>query len=276
VPEGDTIHRLAARLGAVLEGRPVTRVEVARSVPGSPRPPAAGTEVVSVEARGKHLLIRFADRTTLHTHLGMNGRWQCFRDGADWSRRRHRMRAVVAVDQVEAVCFDAPVAVLERSPAVDHLGPDLCEPDADLDLVVSRLSHVAEPSWVLADVLLDQRIACGVGNVFKSEVCFAVGRHPATAVGALDDAERLELFATAARLLRANLGTGPRTTVGSRPGTLAVYGRARRPCRRCGTTIAVGRIGQSARSTWWCPTCQPEPATRSGWRGRSGPPNMDP
>jgi endonuclease-8 len=113
-------------------------------------------------------------------------------------------------------------------------------------------------------VLLDQRIACGIGNVYKSEACFAVGRHPATPIGDLDDAGRRELFATAAAQLQANLGGGPRTTAGPVPGTLAVYGRARRSCRRCGSPIEYGRVGTSARSTYWCPTCQP--VGRSGGR----------
>jgi endonuclease-8 len=248
---------LAAQLREVLVGRPVVRVEVSRPTAGAPRPPAPGTNVDEVEAVGKHLLIRFGDGTTLRTHLQMNGRWQWYRNGEAWRRPRHRMRALVAVPDVEAVCFDAPIAVLERSPAVGHLGPDLCRDDADLDEVLSRLAALVEPDATLADVLLDQRIACGVGNVYKSEVCFAVGRHPATPIGRLDDAARRELFATAAAQLRANLGGGPRTTAGPAPGMLAVYGRARRSCRRCGTPIEVGRIGSSARSTCWCPTCQP-------------------
>ena len=257
MPEGDTIHRLAGQLRELLVGRPVVRVEVSRPTAGSPRPPAPGTDVTAVDAVGKHLLIRFADGTTLRTHLQMNGRWQWYRNGERWRRPRHRMRALVAVPGVEAVCFDAPIAVLERAPAVGHLGPDLCRADADLGEVLARVERFADPEAVLADVLLDQRIACGIGNVYKSEVCFAVGRHPATPVRDLDDDARRELFATASDQLRANLGAGPRTTAGPVPGTLAVYGRGRRSCRRCGTPIELGRLGRTARSTYWCPRCQP-------------------
>jgi len=257
VPEGDTIHRLAAQLREVLEGRPVVRVEVSRPIAGGPRPPAPGTNIDAVEAVGKHLLIRFGDGTTLRTHLQMHGRWQWYRTGEPWRRPRHRMRALVAVPDVEAVCFDAPIAVLERAPAIGHLGPDLCEADADLDEVLSRIERLADPDEALADVLLDQRVACGIGNVYKSEVCFAVRRHPATPIGHLDAAARRELFATAAAQLQANLGGGPRTTAGPVPGTLAVYGRARRSCRRCGTPIEFSWVGATARSTYWCPNCQP-------------------
>jgi endonuclease-8 len=169
------------------------------------------------------------------------------------------MRAVVEVAGVEAVCFDAPVAVLERAPAVAHLGPDLCRPDADLDECLARMTSLADPDTIVADVLLDQRIACGVGNVFKSEVCFVCGIDPSTPIRSVAEPDRRRLVATAAAQLQANLGSGPRTTTTGPPGSLAVYGRAHRPCRRCGTAIRVARTGEHARTTYWCPTCQPAP-----------------
>jgi endonuclease VIII len=256
VPEGDSIHRLARQLREVLAGQPVVRVEVARPTRGGPRPPAPGTLVESVDAAGKHLLIRFADGTTLRTHLQMHGRWQWHTTGEPWRWPRHRMRARVEVPGVEAVCFDAPTAVLERVSGVGHLGPDLCLPDADLDECVRRMGVLADPDETVGDVLLDQRIACGVGNVYKSEVCFACGLDPAAPIGTIPDELRRRLVTTAAKMLQANLGPGPRTTVRGRPGSLAVYGRARRPCHRCGTTIRVARTGVHGRSTYWCPSCQ--------------------
>ncbi len=266
VPEGDTIHRLADRLGAVLAGQDLVRMELARSSRTGIGPPPPGTRVESVEAQGKHLLIRFANGVTLRSHLRMNGRWLVCPAGQRWDRPRHRMRAVVAVDGWEAVCFDAPVVELERHPATHHLGPDLAGPDPDLAVCVTRLATLAEPDTTVAEALLDQRVACGVGNVFQSEVCFVCGVDPRTPVGAIDRDTRADLLATAHRLLRANLGTGPRTTVDAprpgptgsrRTGALAVYGRAGRPCRSCGTRIQVARTGRHARVTYWCPTCQP-------------------
>ena len=230
------------------------------------RPPPPGTRIESVEAHGKHLLIRFANGVTLRTHLRMNGRWLVCPAGRRWPRPRYRMRAVVAVEGWEAVCFDAPVVELERRPATDHLGPDLAGPDPDLAACLARLASLIEPDAPVAEALLDQRVACGVGNVYQSEVCFACGLDPRTPIGVVDQDARAGLLATAHRLLRANLGTGPRTTVDVPPGgrpvgprteVLAVYGRAGRPCRRCGTRIQVARIGRHARATYWCPTCQP-------------------
>ena len=115
VPEGDTIHRLADRLGTVLAGHDLVRMELARPSRSGIRPPPPGTRVESVEAQGKHLLIRFANGVTLRTHLRMNGRWLVCPAGQRWPRPRHRMRAVVAVEGWEAVCFDAPVVELERA-----------------------------------------------------------------------------------------------------------------------------------------------------------------
>jgi endonuclease VIII len=256
VPEGDTIHRLATQLRERLAGQPVRQVEVHGRSQSGVRPPPAGTVIESVDAHGKHLLIRFADGATLRTHLQMNGRWDWYPTGQPWRRSRHRMRARIAVDAGEAVCFDAPLVVLERVSGVGHLGPDLCQPDADLDECVRRMAALADPATLVGDVLLDQRIACGVGNVYKSEVCFACQVDPRAPIGTVPDEIRHRLVATAATMLQTNLGPGPRTTVAGRPGSLAVYGRARRPCRRCGTAILVARTGIHGRSTYWCPSCQ--------------------
>ena len=160
-----------------------------------------------------------------------------------------------------AVCFSAPVVELVRAARTDHLGPDLCTADADLDEVV-RLMGTVDPATPLADVLLDQRICCGVGNVYKSEVPFALGLHPLTPIGELDAEHRRAVVDTAARQLRAQPHHRRRARPWPvRPGTLGVYGRRGEPCRRCGTPVAWARTGPQARGTYWCPVCQPEPPT---------------
>ncbi len=257
MPEGDTIFRVAARLRPVLVGHALVRLDAPRAT--GPRPPV-GTTIESVEAVGKHLLITFADGIVLRTHLRMSGSWHLYRAGERWQRPAHLVRALVEVEGWVAVCFSAPVVELERSPAVGHLGPDLCRPDADLDECVRRMTTLVDPSTELADVLLDQRIACGVGNVYKSEACWACRVSPRTPLAEVDDRTRRAVVETAARQLQANLGTGARQTVSGAPGSLAVYGRAGRPCRRCGTPIRVARTGPHSRTTYWCPTCQPAPS----------------
>lgn len=261
MPEGDTIHRSAATLRRALAGRRLSRLEA----PRLPRPmPAPGTTVTSVTARGKHLLIAFDDDHVLHTHMRMTGSWHVYPARTRWRRGRHRMRVLLADDEVQAVCFDAPVvelldtAAVERHPVLRRLGPDLCLPDADLDDTLERMGRIPEPDRILVEVLLDQRVAAGIGNVFASELAFLAGTHPLTRLQDVDTATRRRLLEDATRLLQLNLTRTSRTTVPDAPdGTLWVYGRDGRPCRRCGTAIEGAKVGDGARPTFWCPRCQP-------------------
>ena len=258
VPEGDTIFKTARNLRTVLVGRSIVRFDAPRLIGPRPRP---GTRIDAVESRGKHLLVHFADGRVLHTHLQMSGTWHLYRHGERWRQPIQRARVVLEVDDgTVAVCFLAPVVEVltehdTRRPAagLDRLGPDLCDAAPDFDAVLSRLERL-DPTTEIAGALLDQQVASGIGNVYKSEVLFACGVHPSTPVSALDRDMRRRLYETASRLLRANLERARRTTV---PQGLAVYGRAGRPCRRCGTLIRRRRQGPGARSTYWCATCQP-------------------
>lgn len=222
--------------------------------------PRVGSSVTAVDAVGKHLLIEFDDGIVLHTHLRMTGSWHLYERGQRWAKPPHLARVVIRTATHEAVCFSAPVVrtTVGRSDAVDHLGPDLCRVDADLDEVLARMDRVPDPATTIAEVLLDQRVAAGVGNVYKSEVLWAERLDPKTPLGHVPVELRRRLIETAARLLRANLSTVRRTTV---PGGLAVYRRVRRPCHRCGTPVRMARWGEQARSTYWCPRCQTRPGS---------------
>ena len=262
MPEGDTVHRTAATLRRVLEGQRIRTIELPR-VRGLL--PQVGSQVARVEARGKHLLVHTSDGLVLHTHLRMTGTWHVYRPGQRWQRPRRAVRAVIGIDGAVAVCFDAPIvevlddASLARHPALRQLGPDLCLEDPDLDDALARMTR-RDPGDPVADVLLDQRVASGIGNVYKSEVCFVHHLDPATPLAAVDAATRRGLLTTAADLLRRNLDGMPRTTVpGAPPGTLYVYDRAGRPCRRCGELIVSAALGTPPRITYWCPGCQRTP-----------------
>ncbi len=256
MPEGDTIHRAAARLRPALAGHQLVRFDAPRLVGDRP---ALGEDIDDVEARGKHLLIHFGGGLSLRTHLRMAGSWHLYREGERWRKGAHLARVVVGASSGwVGVCFQAPVVetyhrAVGEPPALAALGPDLTATDPDLDAAVARARQV-EPATSIADVLLDQRVAAGIGNVYKSDVCFLHGLHPFTPVAELTDDELRRLFATAHRLLVANLQRSGRVTY---EGGLAVYGRQRRPCRRCGTPVRMRRSGPMARSTYWCPTCQP-------------------
>ncbi|MEM7095146.1 MAG: DNA-formamidopyrimidine glycosylase family protein [Actinomycetota bacterium] len=262
MPEGDTIHRTAARLRPALAGKTLVRFDAPRLTGDRPRP---GEVIASVRAVGKHLLIEFERHLVLHTHMKMTGSWHLYRPGERWREPQHLARATVAVDDWIAVCFAAPVVGTYRDVAgvispLAHLGPDLCLPDIDVENIAERCAAIAEPGTTIADVLLDQRIACGIGNVFKSETLWACRVSPFATLAEVDDATRRQLYSAASRQLRANLGGGPRTTV---PGGLAVYGRQRQPCRRCRDIIRMRSHGDHARSTYWCPSCQPDPGLAS-------------
>lgn len=266
MPEGDTIHRTAASLSASLLGQKVLTART-RAGPGLPRVPSVdrlvGRSVVGVEARGKHLLIRFEGGLVLHTHLGMHGSWHRYPPGTAWHRPEAQARAVLEVPGAVAVAFRVTTLELlsERElsahPRLGRLGPDLAGGGIDLDAAVDRLGADAERS--IGEALLDQRLVGGIGNVYRSEVLFLEGVSPLSAVGSLGQVGLRRLVGRARELLRENVDGGPRSTTGRRsPGSrLWVYRRAGRPCRRCGTLITARRVGEHARVVYWCATCQP-------------------
>lgn len=259
MPEGDTIHRAANRLRPALADRELTRFEAPRLAGPLPR---RGETIDAVRAHGKHLVIDFSGGLSLRVHLRMTGSWHLYRVGERWQRSPRAARVVIGTDEWVAVCFSAPDLAVTRRAAVAtaHLGPDLCTPDADLDAVVAGARRHSAPDRSIGEVVMDQRISSGIGNVYKAEMLFAEHLDPTTPIGALSDADLRSLFATAKRLLLANVDKpGGRTTVA---GGYAVYGRAGEPCLRCGT--AVERIvqgGDMPRSTYWCPGCQERPAS---------------
>ncbi len=243
-----------------LEGHCLTRFEAPRLVGDRPQP---GERIESVVARGKYLLVAFEGGLTLRTHMKMTGSWHLYETGARWRKGAHLARVVIEADNGwTAVCFQAPVVetfhrAAGEPPALASLGPDLTAAEPDLDVAVQRVARFAPAETEIADVLLDQRLASGIGNVYKSEVLFLHGVDPFTPVAELDDGRLRGLYRTAHDLLRANLGRARRTTY---RGGVAVYGRPGQPCPRCGTPVRACRQGPLARSTYWCPVCQVRPS----------------
>lgn len=274
MPEGDTLYRTATVLREVLAGRDVVAAR------GRPDGPAlgrvVGSRVERVEARGKHLLIDFGIGLTLHTHLRMHGSWHRYRAGERWKRSAARAVAVIEVTGAVAVCFDAPTVELLDTravaihPSLSRLGPDLMDAQADLGAAVRRLRAAARETTPIGDALLDQTAQAGLGNVYRSELCFLERVDPFAPLAAFDDERLRRLLALGARLLRANRDDPARTTtpdaLGGPPGSggpraprgrVWVYSREGRPCRRCGTRIRSRTGGPLARRTYWCPGCQP-------------------
>ncbi|MEV0036605.1 DNA-formamidopyrimidine glycosylase family protein [Streptomyces sp. NPDC050804] len=252
MPEGDTVWQTARRLHIALASRPLVRSDL--RVPRFATADLTGRTVLDVTPRGKHLLTRIEGGLTLHSHLGMEGAWKVYGPGERWrGGPAHQIRAILGAAERTAVGYRLPVLELlrtrEEEKAVGHLGPDLLGPDWDPATALSNL--LADPARPVGEALLDQRNLAGVGNIFKSETCFLVRATPWLPVGQVPSPERL--VTAAKRLLEANR---------NRPGgsrRLSVYGRAGRPCPRCGTLIRTA--DQDDRPAYWCPACQPGPTS---------------
>jgi endonuclease-8 len=260
VPEGDTIHKLAGALRSWLLGRTLLDGRVAVQ----PTLSLAGRTVDRVHARGKHLFVDLDGGLVLRSHLGMHGSWHRYDPGEPWRRPARQASIVLETERDVLVCFHASEVELQdatRSHAFElrrRIGPDVLEAAPRGGDVARRARHFLERSAPLADLLLDQRVASGIGNVYKSEVLFLEHLHPSTAWHDLDEDALERLYGTAHRLLRTNLGGGPRVTRrgSGADGRLWVYRRAGLPCHECSTPIVTARLGRGLRSSYWCPRCQ--------------------
>jgi endonuclease-8 len=262
--EGDTILRTARGIEAAIGGE---RLSVAAP---SLRGRAAGIERLDgrrlerVQTRGKHLLFHFGD-LVLHSHLGMNGSWRVYRRGERWERPAAAAWAALAGTDSEAVQFGGPTlrlldpGQLRRDSTLARLGPDVLATDFDATAALRSLQRAARRR--LGDALLDQRLLAGIGNIFKSEACFAARVSPWRAVPDCSESELSAVIDAARRLMERS--------VAGRRAQPAVYRRAGRPCPACGTPIAARGQGDENRRTYWCPRCQPDTAAAGSGESRA-------
>jgi endonuclease-8 len=248
--EGDTVLRAAGRLEAAIGGE-----TVAVAAP-NPRGHVArperldGRRLEGVDSHGKHLLLRFGD-LVLHSHLGMSGSWHTYRRGERWRRPRPSAWLVLSGERQEAVQFGGPTLRLLRAdrvridPQLARLGPDILAADFDPAPVLAALR--ARPDRTLGDALLDQGLVAGIGNIFKSEACFAARTDPWRRLGELSDEELLAVLEAARRLMLEAVQTGRQPH--------AIY-RRRGPCPVCGGPVSARGQGDANRTTYWCPRCQ--------------------
>jgi endonuclease-8 len=272
MPEGDTIFRAAQTLHRALSGRVVTEFDA--MFPALTRvnvdTPVVGRTIESVTARGKHSLMAFSGDLVLRTHMRMNGSWHIYRPGERWQRPARDMRVLVATEAFVAVGFNVPEAefltarTMERQRQLQRLGPDLLDPAFDRVEALRRMrEHDTDP---IGEVLLNQRVLAGIGNVFKSEILFMAGVPPfaATATLSMETLERIvDISVTqlgvnvVSRARSLAPAFGRRTTGSLHPAKgMWVYGRAGEPCRKCGEPVHLSKTGQDARLTYWCPRCQ--------------------
>lgn len=259
MPEGDTVWRATKRLHQSLAGAELTRTDF--RVPTLATTDLSGRTVTEVVARGKHLLMRLSGDLTIHSHLRMEGSWHLYRPGERWKGGPdHEVRVVLETAKWVAVGYRLPVLELVATTAeetvVGHLGPDLLSADFDRAQAIANLA--SDPDRTISEALLDQRNLAGIGNFYRTEVCFLLGLHPWQSVASVDLAAAVDL---SRRLMKANLQRAAQVSTGvDRPGQRSwAFERAGKPCRRCGTTILTAPLGTPphTRDTYWCPNCQP-------------------
>ena len=252
MPEGDTIHRAAARMRAALGGREIERA--AAPNPRSPlhgrAPEIEGRSLDSVEARGKHLIAHLEGDLAIHSHLGMKGRWLLFADG----RRPHgkpwlalASGRIVASQTQGKVLRIVSEARLRNDPTLAQLGADPLASGFDAEAGAARLL-ASGGGRELGDALLDQRVLAGVGNVIRNEACFRARLSPWRLISELEADEALGVVREIEWVMRRGYATGRRPSV--------IYRRAGRPCPRCGGEVRSRGQGDANRIAYWCERCQ--------------------
>lgn len=252
--EGDSVFRMARRIERAIGGRTLELAEAPN--PRSPLRSTAGRltgmKLDRAETRGKHLFLRTDGDLLVHAHMGMNGAWHVYGDGEEWRRPRRMAWLILGADGTRVAEFGGPTLRLVRPEALNRdtrlagLGPDLLDPDADLEELSSSLEGAGPLE--LGEALLDQRLLAGIGNIYKSESCFGAGIDPWRPVSSLGPDELRSVVQIARRQMVHGAATG------KRPGL--IYRRSDRTCPRCRAPIRSRGQGLDNRTTWWCPACQ--------------------
>ena len=259
MPEGDTIYRTARRLRSVLDGKTVQAAESRE--PSIEASAFLGRAVVSTEARGKHLLVHFDDGNVLHSHMGMTGSWHVYAPQQDWRKPKRQAALVLDVGDSVCVCFSPKLlefmttTAMRRHRYLARLGPDLMEDRFSISEAIQRC-RIHDPS-PLGEIVMNQTVVSGIGNIYKSEVLFLTRHNPFKNGRSLDDEAWKSILSRARELMHSNRSGVPRRTRFGRDGNrLWVYGRLSKPCLKCGEIIRMQRQGDLGRSTYWCPACQ--------------------
>ena len=258
MPEGDTIFRLAARLSGTLPGERITFAWDRRH--GEIRK-LVGQRVLGAEARGKNLLLGISDGWSYRIHLSIGGRCRC-RERDDAAPPIRWATLVLDTEEHRTLVWKTSRVELMRTahvraaPGIRSLGPDLLAAKCDLDDVLRRARATGNRERPIGELLQDQRVAAGIGNVIRCEALYLAGVDPWCQTSALSDAELRGCFEHAQQIMERSVATGRRDTTAQDGERFFVYGRTNRPCLKCGAMIRHGRQGDLARITHHCPRCQ--------------------
>lgn len=275
MPEGDTVYLAAKRLDQALAGR--TLVETDFRIPQLATVDLRGVNVRQVLSRGKHMLMRFDDESSLHTHFRMDGTWHLYREGDSWrGGPKHAIRVILRADDRVAVGYRlhdvALIPTRDEHRLIGHLGPDICADDWDANQALTRLRAAGDRS--VATALVDQRIIAGIGNIYRCESLFIAGVAPTTRVSDVADASLEAVVRTARELLMRNRDRASQSTTGDERRAHFVYGRWRDHCYRCDAPLRATRADRTEphratsspdrdrgpaneQTVFWCPRCQP-------------------
>ena len=212
-----------------------------------------GHMLESVQARGKHLLAAFDHGRILHSHLRMTGAWHVYGEGEAWARSPKGAWLTLSANGLVAVQFGGPVlelldpARVALHPALRNLGPDLLDDDPQIPVAVQRARASGRDARPIGEVLLDQTVAAGIGNVVRCEALYALRIDPWAPLGGISDETLAGLFEHSRHVLQSGVRDGGRLPK-------VIYGARR--CRRCGGAAARRGQGDEARTVHWCPACQ--------------------
>ena len=244
MPEGDSVHRAARALRALVGEELVVETPHPRAAVERVAERLDGRRLLAVEAVGKNVVLRFQGGLVLRNHLRMSGRWRVQPAG---ERIAGKPWLVLRGARTEAVLWNGSVLELHER-AVRDLGPDILAHAADFDTMLVRLRS-DDGRRAIGEALLDQRVVSGIGNMWKAEALWHARASPWRPLTTLADADLVRVLEHARRLMLGSLERGRQAR--------AVYRRAGRPCRRCGTPIRSRGQGDDNRTAYWCPSCQP-------------------
>ncbi len=250
--EGPLVHHYANRLRKVLKGKEV-RVEFGIRKLKRFENSLEGLRVQDVQAHGKQFRIYFPDNRVLLVHLMMWGSWRTYGKGNAWDKPRERARLILRTRTHEVVAFSTPIvrlltkAELERDPKWGNLGPDPLRSDFSLKTFFRLLED--QGTREIGEVLLDQQVVSGIGNILRVEILFQSRVHPRRSVESLSEDEKHEIlrwiFALAKRWMK---------NIGKKVDWISIYRKSGKRCPRCETSIEFSR--QAGRITYACPSCQ--------------------
>ncbi len=257
MPEGDSILHTALRLRPVLIDQKIEEIVTPQRRHAADRWPKRLTDhtITSIDTYGKNLFLRFDNGLSIYSHLRMTGGWHIYEHGGKWKRSKTVVWLVIRTEKHEIVQFRGPVLELmsdtrrRNDPRLQRLSPDVLAEQFDEGEFIDRLRE-SDPTRPFGDVLLDQSVLAGIGNIWRAEACWEAEIDPWRPTNSVDnDAALKAVRSVIPRMLKSARADGPRDGI-------YAYGRAGRPCIRCKTKIRSRGQGDDNRIAYWCPGCQ--------------------